>query len=56
MCGAGVESPRVESGGSSCSVNAFFLFVGICFKCCCICFDPGSVCSGLGGYRRVSKC
>ena len=25
MCGTGVESSRVESGGSSCSVNAFFV-------------------------------
>ena len=25
MCGTGVESSRVKSGGSSCSVNAFFV-------------------------------
>ena len=25
MCGTGVESPRVESGGGPCSVNVFFV-------------------------------
>ena len=48
MCGTGVESSRVESGGSSCSVNALF-FVGSYFKSCCVCFDLGAVCSGRGG-------
>ena len=43
MCGTGVESSRVKSGGGSCSVNALF-FVGSCFKICCIVLDSVVLC------------